>query len=189
MAHLRGAAVDRQAGDAGVLEPAREVDDRHLRLGAPADARLHRDRQLDRGGNPLRHLDHGRGLAQPAGACAAPGDPRHPAAAVDVDEGRSHGGRDLGRLEQQAGIGAVDLDRGGPVVSRRAGCGGARRVEAWTSCSARANSVTQTPAPRRRQRRRKGASVTSSIGASTTGLPASRAANEPIPDWDGVAKP
>src|SRR5688572_20713177 len=44
------------------------------------------------------------------------------------------------------------------------------------SCSARTNSVTHTTAPSRRHTRRKVASVTSSIGASTRGSRASRVA-------------
>ena len=109
---VRRAAVDRERGDARVLEATREIDDRHVRLGAEADARLHGDRERHARDDHLRHRDHRLGIAEPAGARAATGDLRHPAAAVDVEERAARAASANARgLGEALGIGAVDLDR------------------------------------------------------------------------------
>ena len=46
-----------------VLESPREIHDRHVRFGAPADARLDGDRQRDAARDLARHLDHRDGVA------------------------------------------------------------------------------------------------------------------------------
>ena len=77
----------------------------------------------------------------------------------------------------RVGVGAVDLDGGGPVVGGEGRpCGGRCCSRGAMSRSALTNSVTQRSAPRPRQSRRKTASVTSSIGARTTGEAARSAA-------------
>ena len=65
-----------------------------------------------------RHRHHRRGIAQPPGARAAPGDLGHPAAAVDVDEERRGLLGDARRLGEALGVRPVDLDRGELVVVR-----------------------------------------------------------------------
>jgi hypothetical protein len=109
--HLCRPAMDGERGHAGILQPARQIDDGHLGLGPPADAGLHRERDGHRLHQELRHLHHRRGIAEPPCASAATGDLGHPAAAVHVDEGGARLLRDHRRLGQTLGVGAVDLDR------------------------------------------------------------------------------
>ena len=63
-----------------------------------------------------RHRHHRRGIAQPAGAGAAPGDLGDPAAAVDVDEERLGLLGEARGLGQALGVRPVDLDGGELVV-------------------------------------------------------------------------
>jgi hypothetical protein len=108
--------MDRQRRDPDILEPARQVDDRHVRLGSPADPRLHRHREIDRGDDLARHLDHRHRIAKPAGARATVRDLRDPAAAVEIEERRPRSRRHHRRAPQQLGIGTIDLDRGRPII-------------------------------------------------------------------------
>jgi len=112
--------MDRERLDPRVLESPCEVHDRHMRLGAPADAGLHGDGQRDRRRDSTRHRHHRRGVTQPAGARATPRDRRDPAPAVEIDERGLGAFRDARGREEQVRIGAVDLDRRRAIVSGEA---------------------------------------------------------------------
>ena len=117
-----------------------------------------------------RHRDHGRRIPQPAGARAAPGDLRHPAAAVDVDEDGAGALGEARRLGEALGVGAVDLDGGELVVVGELDL--AARVAAPAQQALDVDELGHRDGGARAcaQSRRNTASVTSSMGARTTGL-------------------